>query len=95
MNERYARMRQAVAGILYARNRVAGELAKMRAEPLDDDHAAHVARAERALAELEREAREAIAALVAARDDLRARDREQLLARVTELSIEREIDRLA
>jgi hypothetical protein len=88
-------MRQGVAGILYARNRVAGELAKMRAEPLDEEHAAHVARAERALAELEREAHEAIAALVATRDDLRANDRDRLLARVTELSIQREVDRLA
>jgi hypothetical protein len=89
--ERYARARQAVAVVLYARNRFAGELAAMQRDGARRDE---LARTARALAELQQEAEEAIAALVALRESMRARAREELLARVTELSIQREVDQL-
>ncbi len=115
---RYERIRQGVAGVLYARNRVAGELAAMQLDVArledavraalvaGDESAARelslrkasrvdaVAGAKRALAEVQREATEATAALVALRESMRAREREQLLARVTELSIQREVEQL-
>jgi phage shock protein A len=116
--ERYARVRQGVAGIYYARNRVAGELAALRADVAELDDAmrarlvagdeaaarelalrkatcgASIAHAERALAELQREAAEATAMLVAMRESMRAKERDQLLSRVTELSILREVEQL-
>ena len=115
---RYERIRLGVAGVFYARNRVAGELAAMQADVarLDDAMRAAlvagdesgarelslrkasrvdaVARARRALADVQREATEATAALVALRDSMRAHERDQLLARVTELSIQREVEQL-
>lgn len=115
---RYERIRQSVAGVYYARNRVAGELAAMQADVARLDEAMRaalatgdetgarelslrkasrvdaVSRAKRALAEVQREATEATAALVAMRESMRAREREQLLARVTELSIQREVEEL-
>jgi phage shock protein A len=116
--DRYARVRQNVAGVYYARNRIAGELAALEAEvaQLDDamraalgsgdepaarelalrkaTRVAAVVRAKRALAEVQREAAEATAALVALRDAMGASSREQLLSRVLELSIAREVDQL-
>ena len=104
--ERYARVRQNVAGVYYARNRVAGEVTALEADvaQLDDTMRAAlasgdepaarelasrkaarvsaIARAKRALAEVQREAAEATAALVALRDAMRASNREQLLSRV-------------
>lgn len=115
---RYERVRQSVAGVFYARNRVAGELAAMQADVARLDEAMHaalalgdesgarelslrkasrvdaVAGAKRALAEVQREATEATAALVALRESMRSREREELLARVTELSIQREVEQL-
>ena len=115
---RYERIRHGVAGVLYARNRVAGELAAMQLDVARLEEAVRaalvagdesgarelslrkasrvdaVAGAKRALAEVQREATEATAALVALRESMRSREREQLLARVTELSIQREVEQL-
>ncbi len=116
--ERYARVRQNVAGIYYARNRVAGEVAALEADVAQLDDAMRAAlgsgdepaarelalrkatrvgslgRAKRALAEVQHEAAEATAALVALRDAMCTSSREQLLSRVLELSIAREVDQL-
>ncbi len=117
-DDRYERIRQSVAGVFYARNRLAGELEALRADVArleaamrsalcaGDEGGARelslrkaaraeaVIRAERALAEVQREAMEATAALVGMRESMRARERDELLARVTELSIQREVEQL-
>ena len=84
-DERLARLRESAAGLLYVRNRLAGELAALverRRAPVIE-----VERAERELREAQHDADEAVAALIEAHDARRARERERLRARALELSI--------
>ena len=84
-DDRLARLRESAAGLLYVRNRLAGELAALverKAAPLVE-----IDRAARELREAQRDAGEAVAALIDAHDARRTREREQLKARALELSI--------
>jgi hypothetical protein len=83
-HERIARMREAAAGLLYVRNRLAGDLAVLRAE---DASAAEVARVSHEYDEARNDAREALAALATLHASIRSHERERLRARAVELSV--------
>jgi hypothetical protein len=86
-DERIERVRQSAAGLLYVRNRLAGELAALRADPAASGRAAEIERVERELVEAQVDAREALAALGAAHEHVRIRERQQLRARAAQLSV--------
>jgi hypothetical protein len=98
-DERLERVRQSAAGLLYVRNRLAGELAALRdaAAGLEGARAsarvAEIERVERELAEAQVDARQALAAVGAVHELLRVRERQQLRARAAQLSVTAEVAR--
>ena len=92
-DERIERVRQSAAGLLYVRNRLAGELAALRADPAASGRAAEIERVERELAEAQADARQALAALGAVHELVRVRERQQLRARAAQLSVAVEVAR--
>ena len=94
----YARVRQSVAAALYVQNRMQGEvlslqraLTRLRVTGAQAELAIQsdeLARAERDLASARREARDAMAGLLAIHADLRTRARERLRGRAGELAIQ-------
>ena len=82
--DRLARMRESAAGLLYVRNRLAGDLALLRSS---NAPAAEISRVARELEEAETDAQDALAALTAMYTSIRTRERERLRARAAELSV--------
>ena len=98
-DERIERVRQSAAGLLYVRNRLAGELSALRSEPAGlegtctSERGAEIERVERELAEAQADARQALAALGAVHELVRVRERQQLRARAAQLSVAVEVAR--
>jgi hypothetical protein len=98
-DERIERVRQSAAGLLYVRNRLAGELTALRSDGPGLEGArtagrfAEIERVERELAEAQADARQALAALATVHEVLRVRERQQLRARAAQLSVTVEVTR--
>ena len=98
-DERLERVRQSAAGLLYVRNRLAGELCALRANAArlegasKPERLAEIHRVERELDEAQVDARQALAALVAVHESRRAGERQQLRTRAAQLSVTADVAR--